>query len=71
MMERAQNCLGEKNILRVAPPFRFEQLTILFSDMDIMKGLVCLHALILAAEAITNYGIQSAIGMNLPLFILT
>ncbi len=39
--------------------------------MDIMKGLVCLHALILAAEAITNYGIQAAIGMNLPLFILT
>eukprot|EP00794_Sanderia_malayensis_P007892 gene7892-8746_t len=32
-------------------------------DEDVLKGIVCLHALILAADAITNYGITTAIGV--------
>ena len=32
------------------------------SDSDIMKGIICLHALVLSADAVVSYGIQAAIG---------
>ena len=31
-------------------------------DSDIMKGIICLHALVLSADAVVSYGIQAAIG---------
>ena len=32
------------------------------SDSDMMKGIICLHALVLCADAVVSYGIQAAIG---------
>ena len=34
----------------------------LTTDTDLMKGSVCLHALVLAADAIKHYSIPAAIG---------
>ena len=31
-------------------------------DADVMKGIICLHALVLSFDAIIHYGIPTAVG---------